>query len=56
LIWIHFHWDGGWMFENDRGMTAIHHSSTELSPEEFSRRTIKALKATNRIIKKKAKM
>lgn len=53
---VHYHWDGGWMFENDRGMIAIHHTSTQFSPEEFSKRTIKALQTVNSLIKKKSKM
>lgn len=40
---VHFHQTGTKAFQNDRGLVAVHHYSTTLSPEDFSQRTISAL-------------
>lgn len=56
---VHFHWWGPAIFDDkkkriDRGVTAVHHQSTELDPCEFSRRTIYVLKKVLKIIKKRS--
>jgi hypothetical protein len=52
---VHFHWTGGWVYPNDHGVTAIHHQNIGLTPEEFSRRTIKALLKVMKVIDARTK-
>lgn len=51
---VHFHWWGSTVFANDKGVTAVHHQNTDLSPEEFSRRTIQALQDVMALLEKRA--
>lgn len=50
---IHFHWTGGTVYPQDKGVVAVHHYNIGLSPQEFSMRTIRALTLVNRIIEKR---
>lgn len=49
---IHFHWTGNTVYPQDRGISYIHHQSTSLSPKEFTRRTLRALKVVLDALKK----
>jgi len=40
---IHFHWWGSEVYEEDKGVTAIHHQKYRMNPVEFSKRTIAAI-------------
>lgn len=51
---VHFHFYGGVADENDRGVFAIHHQNVGMSPEEFSRATIKSLETVEEVIKERA--
>jgi len=50
---VHFHWWGSTVFSNDRLVAAIHHQSSKLSVEEFSRRTIQALQEAMELVERK---
>jgi len=47
----HFHWTGATMYQNDRGVLAIHHCNIDMDPIEFSQRTLKALEMSLKIIR-----
>lgn len=40
---VHFHWWASTVFPSDRGVTAVHHQGNDISPEEFTKRTLRAL-------------
>lgn len=56
---VHFHWWGSAIFRNengnriDRGVTAIHHQASDISPLEFSQITIEALKEVMKVIEER---
>lgn len=47
---IHFHFNGMTVFRQDKGIIAIHHSSTEFDPVTFSVKTMAALRRAMRAI------
>jgi hypothetical protein len=48
---VHWHFYGGVAADNDRGVLAIHHQNVGMSPKEFSKATICALKTAIDAIK-----
>lgn len=50
----HYHWKGSTVFQNDKLINAIHHSSTQHSPEDFSRLTIQAIMESMDLIEERA--
>lgn len=50
----HYHWTGAVVYPNEHGIMAIHHYSNDLSPWEFSKRTIKALLKVMKVIEERA--
>ena len=50
---VHWHFWGGVMAEQDRGVFAIHHQNIGMTPEEFSRATIAALETVMEVIAKR---
>jgi len=50
---VHFHWWGSTMMQADKGVIAIHHQKTGLSPLDFSNRTIMALNLALDVIMKR---
>lgn len=50
---VHFHWWASTVFPNDRGVTAVHHQGNDLSPEEFTKRTLRALAVVDAAIAEK---
>ncbi len=53
---VHFHWWGATIYANDKVVAAIHHQSSTLSPEEFSRRTIQALNEVMALLEERRKV
>lgn len=51
---VHFHWWGSTVFQNDHLVAAVHHQQADMEPEEFSRRTIQALKEVMALLEKRA--
>lgn len=47
---VHWHFWGGVMQQEDRGVFAIHHQNIGMTPEEFSRATIDALQQVMEVI------
>lgn len=50
---VHFHWWGSQVFPQDRGVWAIHHQKVGMDPDEFSKRTIAAIKEVTRSIEER---
>lgn len=46
----HYHWLGAKIYDNDRGVTAVHHMKVGMNPIEFSNRTIAALNVVMKVI------
>ena len=52
---VHFHWLGSFMSPDATLIAAIHHQTTnDTTPEEFSRKTIRAIKKTQALIAKRS--
>lgn len=50
---VHFHWWGQNLVRGNTLIAAIHHQGIDITPEEFSRATIRALKKTMKVIEKR---
>ena len=51
---VHFHWWGQNVIKGNTLVAAVHHQGIDISPEDFSRKTIKAIQKTMALIDKRS--
>ena len=52
---VHFHWWGQNVVKGNTLVAAVHHQGIDISPEDFSRKTIRAIQKTVELIDKRTK-